>query len=166
MDYVIFFILAAIAVVGALNVAFRKNPVIGAMNLIMTILAVAGLYITLNAEFLAAVQIIVYAGAIMILFLFVILLINLDRELWDDFSVFKLPAPLLGVVLTVVLMVQLFKVTIPKSTTLAASPDPGSGSEVGRMLFTEFAFPFEVASIILFAGMIGAILLAKKRRVD
>lgn len=166
MDYVIFFLLAAIAVYGALSVAFRKNPVVGALHLILSILAVAGLYITMNAEFLAAVQIIVYAGAIMILFLFVILLINLDRELWDEFSVFKMPAPLLGAIVTVVLVIVMFNVEIPENTSIATTQNPGSGAEVGRLLFTEYAFPFEVASVILFAGMIGAILLAKKRRVE
>lgn len=166
MDYVIFFLLSVVALFGALNVAFQRNPVVGALNLILTILAIAGLYITLNADFLAAVQIIVYAGAIMILFLFVILLVNLDRELWEDFSVFKLPTPILGGLLGVTLVVLLICAEVPVDPAQAATPDPGSGKEVGRLLFTEYAFPFEVASVILFAGMIGAIVLAKKRRVE
>jgi NADH-quinone oxidoreductase subunit J len=165
MDYLIFFLLAAVALFGALNVVLRKNPVVGALNLVLTLLALAALYVTLGAEFLAAVQIIVYAGAIMVLFLFVILLINLERELWEDFSLFKIPAPFLGAVLGVALVMLLWNAEVPQSPTAVSTPDPGSGREVGRLLFTEYAFPFEVASVILFAGMIGAIVLAKKRRV-
>ncbi|MBU0755467.1 MAG: NADH-quinone oxidoreductase subunit J [Planctomycetes bacterium] len=166
MEYVIFFLLAGVSVFGALNVILQRNPVISALNLVLTILSLAGLYITLEAEFLAAVQIIVYAGAIMILFLFVILLVNLDRELWEDFSIFKLPTPVLGGILGLVLVLLLFTAKVPLSPTKIDTPDPGSGKEVGRLLFTEYALPFEIASVVLFAGMVGAIILAKKRRVE
>jgi len=165
MEHLIFFALAAVALFGALNVVLRKNPVVGALNLILTILSLAGIYLTLDAEFLAAVQIIVYAGAIMVLFLFVILLINLDRELWEDFSLFKIPAPLLGAVLGLSLFVLAWNVELPEPQA-GIPPDAGSGTAVGKLLFTDYAFPFEIASVILFAAMIGAILLAKKRRVQ
>ena len=165
MEYVIFFVLAAVAVFGALNMVLRTNPVIAALNLILAILAMAGLYLTLNAEFLAAVQIIVYAGAIMILFLFVVLLINVERELWEDFSLFRLPAPVLGVVLACALIALVWTADIPMPAE-AVSPDPGSGKEVGKLLFTEWSLAFEVASVILFAGMVGAVILARGRRVD
>ncbi|MHC4941466.1 MAG: NADH-quinone oxidoreductase subunit J family protein [Planctomycetota bacterium] len=166
MEYVIFFLLAALSLLGALNVVLQRNPVMGALNLVMTILAMAGLYIMLGAEFLAAVQIIVYAGAIMILFLFVILLVNLERELWEDFSVFKLPTPVLGGILGLVLMILLVSAEVPELPATVETPNPGSGKEVGLLLFTEYALPFEIASVVLFAGMIGAIVLAKKRRVE
>ena len=131
MEYLIFFLMAAVALWGALNVVLRKNPVIGALNLILTILALAGLYMTLDASFLAAVQIIVYAGAIMVLFLFVILLINLERELWEDFSLFRLPTPVLGALFTVALVLVAWNTdvfmaseasdgaAVPESATLA-----------------------------------------------
>ena len=121
---------------------------------------------TLNASFLAAVQILVYAGAIMVLFLFVLLLVNLDREPWEEFSLFKLPAPLLGAAITLALVLLLFRADVQASKAVALPPDPGSGKEVGKVLFTEYAFPFEVVSVILFAGMVGAIVLAKKRKVE
>lgn len=166
MEYVIFFALAAMTLLGALNVVLRKNPVICALNLVLTLLALAGLFLTLNAEFLAAVQIIVYAGAIMVLFLFVILLINIDRELWEEFSIFRLPTLILGGAFTLSLVVILWGTQWTPTRHASLSPEPGSGKEVGKLLFTEYAFPFEIASIILFAGMIGAIILAKKRRVE
>lgn len=182
MEYLIFFLMAAVALWGALNVVLRKNPVIGALNLILTILTLAGLYMTLDAEFLAAVQIIVYAGAIMVLFLFVVLLINLERGLWEEFSLFRLPTPILGLLFTLALVLLVWNadvfapegpetagIPIPESARAAAggaAADAGSGKEVGKLLFTEYAFPFEIASVILFAGMIGAIVLAKKRRVQ
>jgi len=168
MGYIIFFLLAAVTVFGALNVVLRKNPVISALNLVLTILALAGLYMTLNAEFLAAVQIIVYAGAIMVLFLFVVLLMNLEREPWEGFSIFRLPAPILGGCLTIALMLIAWNAKLADSNvvTPVVSDNPGSGKDVGRLLFTEWSFPFEIASVILFVGMVGAIVLAKRRRVQ
>jgi len=167
MDYLIFFLLAAAAVFGALNVVLRKNPVIAVLNLVLTILCLAGLYITLHAEFLAAVQIIVYAGAIMVLFLFVVLLMNLDREMWEDFSIFRLPTPIIGSVIGIALVLLAWNAEVPVGEGPAPTEfPPGSGAEVGRLLFTEYAFPFEIVSVILLAGMIGAIILAKKRRVE
>ena len=165
MDYLIFFLLAAAAIFGALNVVLRKNPVIGVLNLVLTILSLAGLFITLHAEFLAAVQIIVYAGAIMVLFLFVVLLMNLDREMWEDFSIFRLPTPIVGSVFGIALVLMAWNAEVPQGEG-ALTDTPGSGTEVGRLLFTEYAFPFEIVSVILLAGMIGAIILAKKRRVE
>jgi NADH-quinone oxidoreductase subunit J len=166
MDYLIFFLLAAAAVFGALNVVLRRNPVIGVLNLVLAILALAGLFITLHAEFLAAVQIIVYAGAIMILFLFVVLLMNLDREMWEDFSIFRLPTPVVGILFGIALLLLAWNAEVPAGAGAPPTAAPGSGKEVGVLLFTDYLFPFEVASLILLAGMIGAIVLAKKRRVE
>ena len=97
---------------------------------------------------------------------FVILLINLDRELWEDFSLFRLPTPILGGVLSVALTILVFTAEVPATASHIATPDPGSGKEVGRLLFTEYALPFEIASVVLFAGMVGAIVLAKKKRIE
>lgn len=166
MEYVIFFILAGVAVFGALNTVLRKNPVIAALHLVLCILALAGIYLGLNAEFLAAVQVVVYAGAIMVFFLFVVILINLDRDAWEDFSLFRLPAPVLGALFALVLVIALWNVETSAPENLVVTPNPGSGKEVGWLLFREWSFPFEIASLILFVGMVGAIVLAKKRGVD
>ena len=166
MDHLIFFLLAAAAVFGALNVVFRRNPVISVLNLVLTILALAGLFLTLHAEFLAAVQVIVYAGAIMVLFLFVVMLMNLDREAFEDFSIFRLPTPLVGGLVGLSLLLMALGAKTATRAEPPLTPDPGSGKEVGRLLFTEYAFPFEIASILLLAAMVGAVYLSRKRRVE
>src|SRR3982074_3026359 len=143
---IIFFVLAALAVGGALSLIFQKHPIHSALSLIVVMVALAGLYLLLGAEFVAAVQIIVYGGAIMVLFVFVIMLLNAGVEEHTNFS--KLAgfagAPL-GPGLT-----GFIAAAIARSTVTVQASAPGasmaSTGDISRMLFKEFVYPFELPS--------------------
>ena len=181
MNLIIFFVLAIIAVVAAIVVVTVKSPVSSALFLVLTMCALAGLFVLLGAIFLAALQVIVYAGAIMVLFLFVIMLLNLRRdEFGSDPHVIQ---KYLGFVLVVVILVQGILISswamkdfavAPKteiqsqaaaapSDTLAKAIDYESATWVARTLFTRYAYPFEITSILLLAAMVGAVVIAKRR---
>jgi NADH-quinone oxidoreductase subunit J len=159
----LFYFLSFLAVLSALMVVFSKNPVYSVLYLIITFFAIAGHYILLNAQFLAAVHVIVYAGAIMVLFLYVIMLLNLNTETEPHKSNFlKIAATVCGGLLMIVLVGSL------KGAELmpAKSPDAGVGTvkNLGKVLFTDFLLPFEVASVLLLAAMVGAVMLGKSDR--
>ncbi len=173
MESVIFYILAFIALAGALGVILARNPVASALGLVLAFLALAGIYLTLGAEFLAVIQILVYAGGIMVLFLFVILLVNQDVVFGKLMTPSRMIVPAIIILLGVGWAVTLAGAEIPN----AEMPNPefpnadttegeGSGSAAGKILYTKYIFPFETASVILLAAMIGAVVLAKKRRVE
>jgi len=157
-----------IILTSALVVALR-NPVYSALSLLVMFFHVAGLYVTLHAEFLAAVQIIVYAGAILVLYLFVVMLLNVKRE--ERFHLQWPVAPLLGVALfTEVLLLWFRRSSVGDSRSVPGSvevADAGGNTEaIGEALYSTYLFPFEVASLILLVAMIGAIILAKKDLFD
>ena len=157
----LFFAVAAIA--SGLLVVILQNPLRAALSLVINLFSVAGLYLSLNAYFLATVQVIVYAGAIMVLFLFVIMMIDVREVVLQRFMPGgNLPAMVLIVLLgaemlALVLWSDRFAVTSP--VTMPA------GGEIGRLsktLFADYLLPFEVASVILLAALVGAIVLARK----
>ncbi len=166
METFFFFLFAAVAVVSAVLMVLFRNPIYSALSLVTTFFALAGLFVLLNAYFLAAVQVIVYAGAIMVLFLFVIMLLNLGRPeaLESATGKYRRVAVIL---LAAALVVQL---------GLVAGRQLGVASEdnrelleenipyIGTLLYTDFLFPFEVASIILLVAIVGVVVLVK--RVD
>jgi len=162
MENLIFYILAAVTLCGGLGVVFMRNPVGSALSLIVALLGMACIYLTLSAEFLAAVQVLVYAGAIMVLFLFVILLVNQEKTAAGRFSPIKLIVPVAVIGVSLFWACLLAQVESPEAVS---DPTLGSGTETAKMLFTTFIFPFEVVSIILLSAMIGAIVLAKKKGV-
>ena len=168
----IFFILFGGAAVGtSAYVIIARSPINSALSLIATFLSLAGIYVLLNAHFLAVVQVLVYAGAIMVLFIFVIMLLNLrDEDLGDArFNFFKA----LGALLAVGLLAKLIHFfvagpqTVPGPSTRLInsqiSPEWGGIRDVGTKLFTDYLLPFEVISILLLVAMIGALMIAKKR---
>jgi NADH-quinone oxidoreductase subunit J len=164
-----FFYLAGIIVLTSILVVALRNPVYSALSLLIMFFHVAGLYVTLHAEFVAAVQIIVYAGAILVLYLFVVMLLNLHRE--DRYHVQFPVAALLGMtILTEVVLLLLQRGGSAPSDlaapapTAAAPPAPAVGNTeaIGEVLYSTYVFPFEVASLILLVAMIGAIILAKR----
>jgi len=163
MESVIFYILAFIALAGALGVILARNPVASALGLVLAFLALAGIYLTLGAEFLAVIQILVYAGGIMVLFLFVILLVNQDVVFGKLMTPSRMIVPAIIILLGVGWAVTLAGAEIPNADTTEGE---GSGSAAGKILYTKYIFPFETASVILLAAMIGAVVLAKKRRVE
>jgi NADH-quinone oxidoreductase subunit J len=161
-----FFFLAGVALVSALLMITRKSPVISAIFLVLNFLALAGLYLTLQAQFLAIIQVLVYAGAIMVLFVFVIMLLNLSDEqgLTEGFSFKKVVGAILAFTMFFEIM---YIVGLNSGGSLALqSPEAtrlGTVEHVGTQLFTKFLLPFEITSILLLAAMIGALVLAKKR---
>lgn len=178
---ILFFILAIVAIFGALMVVTRKSPVSSAIYLILTMCSLAGLFALLGAIFLAVFQIIVYAGAIMVLFLFVIMLLNLRR---DEFgSDPRIVQKYLGFALAGLILIQgAFIVgwalkSLPAAETSISAETPGTGERaefenqyssaesVAETLFTRFAYPFEVTSVLLLAAILGAVVIARRRGV-
>ena len=166
LSSVLFAVFAVVGVVSALLVVTRRNPIISALFLILNFFCLAGLYLTLRAQFIAIIQILVYAGAIMVLFVFVIMLLSLgdERRLRDGFSWKKVVA---GGVVSGLLMelVYVFLLSRPGAVPVdvARANAMGTVEAIGTQLFTRFLFPFEVTSLLLTAAIVGAILLAKKK---
>lgn len=152
-----------IAVTACLVVAL-KNPIYSALSLLVMFFHVAGLYVTLHAEFLAAVQIIVYAGAILVLYLFVVMLLNLKRD--DQYHSQWRLAVFVSVPLFIEFLVLLAGANASRSGMAPAEqPDAAAADNtmaIGETLYSTYLFPFEVASLILLVAMIGAIILAKR----
>ncbi len=146
----------------ALMVVFSKSPVHSVLYLVMAFFTIAGHYVLLNAQFLAAVHVIVYAGAIMVLFLFVIMLLNLNKETEPHKSPWlKFSAVIAAGLLLVVLVGSLKGAT---NIMAANNFDANIGliENLGKTLFQDFLLPFEISSILLLAAMVGAVLLGKK----
>ncbi len=161
---VVFFVLAGLAVIGAVSLIFQKHPIHSALSLIVVMVALAGLYLLLGAEFVAAVQIIVYGGAIMVLFVFVIMLLNAGVE--EHTSLSKMAgAPGL---LLVVALGGFVAATIAKSTeSVQAAPQTGeiaSTTGISNMLFKEFVYPFELTSFLILVAVLGAVVLAQREK--
>jgi NADH-quinone oxidoreductase subunit J len=166
MDAILFLIFAAIAVASAVNLVLQTHPISSALSLIGVMGALAALYLLLGGEFIAAAQLIVYAGAIMVLFIFVIMLLNAGTEnavkkrLWGKYLGFPLLVVFLGLV---AYMIQ---------TWLPASDDVkfgafrnGTALDIGKKLFTAYLLPFEVTSVLILVAILGAIVLAR-REID
>jgi len=158
----LFGILSFLAIMFALMVVFTRNPVNSVLYLVLTFFCIAGHYLLLNAQFLAVVHIVVYAGAIMVLFLFVIMLMNLNEDTEPQKTMIsKIIAGCIGGVLLVV-MVGSLKGAEQMQIAQGGASQIGMVKNLGKVLFGEFLFPFEIASVLLLAAMVGAILLAKK----
>ena len=170
-DALLFYAFAAVSVIGSLLVVLQKNPVYSVLAIIGSFFGLAGLYVLLEAPFVAVVQIIIYAGAIMVLFLFVVMLLNVPREdaaEWDrSHPLYRPMAVRIGAVLAVLLALQLGW-ALSRTTGLASTVGEdtiavSSVTELGRVLFTDYMFAFEVTSILIIASMVGAVVLARKR---
>jgi NADH-quinone oxidoreductase subunit J len=161
-----FYFLSFVAVLSALMVVFSRNPVYSVLYLIITFFAIAGHYILMQAEFLAVVHVIVYAGAIMVLFLYVIMLLNLNKESEPHKSnILKFAAAICSGLLLVVLVGSLRGTELlTHSETGEVSSTMGGVKNLGKVLFTDFLFPFEIASVLLLAAMVGVVMLAKAEK--
>jgi NADH-quinone oxidoreductase subunit J len=156
-----FFIFAFLTLACGVLVILNKNPVTSAMCLVLCIVSLAGLFVLLGAYFLAAVQVLVYAGAVMVLFLFVIMLLDLKEEARRRIRLVRGILGLIAVAATGFLIVQL----IWRSKTGAGLPAAhliGATADLGKLLFTNFLLPFEILSILLLVAMLGVILLSKR----
>lgn len=157
---------AAVIIVLSILVITRRNPVHSVMWMLLLFFHIAGLYLFLNAEFLAAVQVIVYAGAILVLFLFVVLLMNLREELETNRFVAFWPFGLAICAAILVAVIGALGSFVPPPLgeyTVEKIQDATHTKMLGSILYTEFLFPFEIASLVLLIAIVGAIVLAKKR---
>lgn len=167
----VFAYLASVITVTAVLVVALRNPIYSALSLLIMFFHMAGLYVTLEAEFLAAVQIVVYAGAILVLYLFVVMLLNVKRE--DQYH----PQVVLGILSGLSMLIESLLLGYYKSmaperagpggaerlTTAAGAVQPAGNTEsIGEVLYVTYLFPFEIASLILLVAMIGAVILAKR----
>jgi len=161
---ILFYVFAALTLVcGVLVIAnpFSRNPVTSAMFLVLTILSMAGLFVLLHAFFLAAVQILVYAGAVMVLFLFVIMLLDLKEEERRKIKSFGLITGLISVGAIAAIFLKVLVAAKPGAHAAAPTLE-GDPVPLGKLLFTQYLLPFEVVSVLLLVAMIGVILLSKK----
>ena len=163
---ILFFFVAVVAIAAGIGLIASRNPVSSALWLVLNLFCIAVLYITLNAQFIGVIQILVYAGAIMVLFLFVIMLLNLAELPAIQSATWKVGAAFL---LAMAVLAQLAYVVasgldvLPEPMTAEAAAEAGSASVIGTELFTRYALPLEVIGILLLVATIGAVMLAKKR---
>ncbi len=158
----LFGILSFLSIMFALMVVFSRNPVNSVLYLVLTFFCIAGHYLLLNAQFLAVVHIVVYAGAIMVLFLFIIMLMNLNEDTEPQRTwITKIIAGIAGGMLLFVLVGSL-KGTEQLGLASYGSSQIGLVKNLGKVLFSEFLFPFEITSVLLLAALVGAIMIGKK----
>ena len=169
MEMVIFFILAIVAVAAGVGVIAQRSAVRSALFLLLNFCSLAGLYLLLNAQFVALVQVIIYAGAVVVLFLFIVMLLGIERaEESPDLRRYQWIA---GGLLGALFLVGIIWAMIPIGTSLVPAASDWVGAlvptdnvrEIGAALLTSYAIPFELASIVLLVAIIGAVVLAKKR---
>lgn len=161
---ILFWFLSALAIGGALMVVVSKNPVHSILYLIITFFAISGHYVLLNAQFIAIVNIIVYAGAIMVLFLFVVMLMNLNAESEPPQKIRYLHfAGIIAGCSLMLVLVAALKGSGPNGQLVQMKEgDVGLISNLGKVLFTEYVFPFEISSVLFLSAMIGAVVISKK----
>jgi NADH-quinone oxidoreductase subunit J len=165
MEKALFILFACFAIASALNILVQRNPLYGALSLILTLASLSAIYLTLHAQFLAAIQIVVYAGAIMVLFVFVIMLLNepkdqpqIEKQKWLRCLAIPFAALLIAEMFYVVRSVK--PVSLPEISSDAAGV--GSVSSIGKSLFTDYLLPFEVTSVLILMAVVGAMVLARR----
>ncbi len=162
MEQILFFLFGGIALASAVYFVATRNPLYSILSLIVTFFSIAGLYILLNAQFLGIIQIIVYAGAIMVLFLYILMMLNLNKA---DESLKNNINKLVGIFSAGILFIGMLGAYKGLSgNTVAHQVNDGAGltKNLGKLLFNEYVLPFELASILILAGIVGAVLIGKK----
>jgi NADH-quinone oxidoreductase subunit J len=162
----VFYFLSFLAVLSAIMVVVSKSPIHSVLYLIITFFTIAGHYVLLNAEFLFIVHIIVYAGAIMVLFLYVIMMLNLNIETEPHKSTMLKFAATICAGLLLVVLVGSLKGTEALPVNAVADADLGSVKRLGKVMFDEFLLPFEITSVLLLAAMVGAVMLGKSEKAN
>ena len=167
--WIVFIGTALTAIFAAVMVITRRSPIHSAMFLVLNFICIAVLYLLLNSQFIAVVQVMIYAGAIMMLVIFVIMLLNVEEE--EKRKIHVSPAKVIGVILVLILFAQLIYgvgVHVLPGEWGEFTPERmaqiGDIKAIAGLLFTKFLFPFEIASILLLVGIIGAVILSKKER--
>ncbi len=161
MELVLFSIFSSVAVLGSIMVITRRNPISSAMYLILTLFAVAALFVLRNSHFIAAIQVIVYAGAVVVLFVFVIMLLNVPETMIP----LQKPALIQGLGILAAGLLMLEGAVAGGKQIIEGSKitDVGSVEAVGKALFTHYLFPFEITSVLLLSAIVGAIVMARKK---
>jgi len=159
MQDILFYIFAALTLICGALIILNRNPVNSAMFLVLSIASMAGLFVLLHAFFLAAIQVLVYAGAVMVLFLFVIMLLDLKEEQLRKIKAFGAGA---GIISVCAIGFILWRAISGSDLPMATEMKEGSTILLGKMLFMSYALPFEILSILLLVAMVGVILLSKK----
>ena len=160
---ILFWLLSVLAVISAINVVISKNPVFSVLWLIITFFCISGHYILLNAQFLAVVNIIVYGGAIMVLFLFVIMFINLDKELEPQKNKWlRMAGVIAGGSMLLMLVAALKDAESAKELAQMNTGNIGLINYLGNALFNEYVVPFEISSVLFLSAMVGTVVIGKK----
>lgn len=166
MAAVLFYTLSAICIISSIVMIFNKNAIYSILFLLLCFFSVAGLYVMLNAQFLAIVHIIVYAGAIMVLFLYVIMFLNMNApDSSQKKTILKLTAAGTGLMVCLVLIASIWSAHITDAPT-TASHDIGLAESLGKTLFNEFLIPFELSSVLFLSAMVGVVIFNKKDVAD
>jgi NADH-quinone oxidoreductase subunit J len=165
-----FWFFSGLAMISALLCITRRSPVVSAMWLVVTMFSIAALYIILGAQFIGAIQVLVYAGAIMVLFLFVIMLLNLGRDeptdlpgWWGHAITFGIGTVLIVELWAVTKIVPAGEIRLPAGTMDRVMEEEGVVGAISSTLFRDYLVPFEIASVLLLAAVVGAVVLAKRR---
>jgi NADH-quinone oxidoreductase subunit J len=162
-----FYVLSSLAIFSALMVVFSRNPIHSVLYLVITFFCITGHYALLNAQFLAIVNFIVYAGAIMVLFLFVVMLLNLNAAIeMHKSTLLKFAAVFTGGLLLVVLAASVRGMENYKPDLTHYSSSIGEVKSLGKILYTDFWLPFEISSVLFLSAMVGAVMLAKKETTN
>jgi len=162
MEQFLFFFIALVAVASAVYFVFARNPLYAILSLIVTFFSIAALYVLLNAQFLGIVQIIVYTGAIMVLFLYVLMMLNLNAK--DESKKHNL-LKFTGIISAGIIfvgMIGAYKGVAMTNATTNVDSQIGLTKNLGKLLFNEYVLPFELASILILAGIVGSVLIGKK----
>jgi len=161
---ILFWFLSALAIIAAIGVVSSKNPIYSVLWLIIVFFSISGFYVLMNAQFLAIVNLIVYAGAIMVLFTFVVMFINLNEHPEIPRNVYIKAAGLIaGLCLMIVLIGALSK-SADNNTKLAIGTTVGLIKSLGNVLFNEYVVPFEISSILFLSAMVGAVIIGKREK--
>lgn len=168
MEFYFFFFFAFVAVASGVAMILQRNPIYCVLLLIMVMISIAGLYLMLDAQFVAIIQIVVYAGAIMVLFLFVIMLLNLSREEGGTFRIQKPLAVLLAILLFLPVAAMLMSYVGGEVAPTADAGQAGFGEveQIGTLLFTKYLLPVEIAAVLLLIAIVGAVVLTRKGTVS
>ena len=165
----LFFLLAIVAIAAAFGLIFSKNPMVSALWLVLNLFCIAGLYLTLHAQFIGVIQIIVYAGAIMVLFLFTIMLLNVrdadpQRQFrWLPWAVLGIAVLILGTIATTAFLEPRL---LPGAEMIASALDGGSPDAIGQILFSDYVLAFQLVGVLLLTGVVGAVSLVQRRATD
>lgn len=163
MEQVLFYLVSGIALLSAGYFVFAKNPLYSILSLVVTFFSIAGIYVLLNAQFLGIIQVIVYAGAIMVLFLYILMMLNLEKgNESKKQSINKIAGISAGGILFIGMLGAYKGFNYGLVVGKDVAGDVGLTKNLGKLLFNDYVLPFELASILILAGIVGAVLIGKK----